>query len=126
MCRISDPTLRQAWTDKYGSSYHEVTGRRLVQMFTYFGERYRVGVIVEMYDSDTDEDSLVAEVISSGSNMRISRTKMCGGTTRRAVLLKVIRCYQGTYTEGSVFGAFFWGHDKKRIRHSLLETLARL
>ena len=129
MCRITDPVLLKVWTQMYGSTYHEVTGRNLVQKFTYFGETYAVGDIIEMFDPRTGALSMEAEIVSVGSNMHIRRSKrsLLDPTNRRAVLLKVIRQHLNSgYTPGRTMGAFLWGHDQKRIRHAALEALARI
>jgi hypothetical protein len=128
MCRITDPVLLPIWTQCYGSTYHEVTGGKLVEKFVYFGETYEVGDIIEMFDPKNGVVSLEAEIVSSGSNMfiqvgRWNRTPH----NRRAILLKVIRRFDdGGFVAGRTFGAFFRSGDEKRIRHAALEALARI
>ena len=129
MCKITDLTLLPLWTTCYGSSHHEVTGRKLVQKFTYFGETYRVGGVIEMFVPETGALYLEAEIISSGSDVRVKSRASAPWlpTNRRAILLKVSRQHQDAgRTPDHVFGAFLWSHHPKRIRHAALETLARI
>jgi hypothetical protein len=128
MCRTTDPVLLPLWTKAYGYTYTEVTGGKLVNKFTYFGEIYKLGDIIEMFDPETGAISLEAEIVSSGSNMfTVPRNFNSTAHNRRAVLLKVVRRYGlGGYEAGQTFGAFFRSGDRKRIRHAVLEALARI
>jgi len=126
MCKTADPVLLPLWIKCYGSTYHEVTGRSLVEKFTYFRETYTVGDAIEIGVTSAGshlEVSLVAEIVSVGGNMRVAGGLM--RTTRRALLLKCIRCSHNIHEVGEISGAFLWGDQLKRIRHSPLEGLAR-
>lgn len=127
MCRIRDSKLLPIWEEGFGNTYHEVTGRRLVEFFRYFGETYTIGDVVEIYTHRGQEAALVAELVTAGSNVPIKSSSFTEKTSRRAIILKIIRSDgSGGYRAGDTFPAFLWGHDDKRMRHAPLETLARV
>lgn len=126
MCRITDETLLPIWMKGFGSTYHEVTGRNLVKRFKYYDETFSVGDVIELYVEKTMHVSVTAEIVTVGSNMQVAANRNIPKTSRRAIIFKTIRCSSGAHTVGETFPAFLWGHSPKRMRHSALETLARI